>query len=214
MEKPPIASVRYAPPVTFAGPAGTIEGLWADPGRGLPAAVICHPHPAHGGSMRSKVVHTVFRVLDNAGHPTLRFNFRGVGRSAGRYSGWNDEVRDIAAAAAYVRECTGKRALWGAGFSFGAWAGLQWAMGDRDVERFLAIGLPVDNHAFEFLDRVPCPLVVIQGEHDQYGNLAGIEALRKRLEPTGPVAVRVVRDADHFFTDKLEELERAIEEIL
>ncbi len=164
--------------------------------------------------MRSKVVHTIFRLLDRAGHPTLRFNFRGVGRSHGAYSGWNDEVTDIAAAAAYARERTQSRRLWGAGFSFGAWTGLQWAMEDREVERFLAVGLPVDTHAFEFLDRSPCPLAIVQGEHDQYGSLAGVEALRKRLESTGPVVVRVVHGADHFFTGKLEELAEAIEEIL
>lgn len=164
--------------------------------------------------MHNKVVYTIYRVLEDAGHPTLRFNFRGVGRSEGAYSGRNEEIGDIAAAAAYARERTGRRELWAAGFSFGAWAGLQWAMDDAGVRRFIALGLPVDNHTFEFLDRAPWPLAVIQGEHDPYGSLARVEALRVRLGSTGPVTVGVVRGADHFFTGKLEELKSALEEIL
>ena len=120
MEPSPSAA-RIVSAVEFRGPAGRIEGLWCDPGTGLPAAVIGHPHPAYGGSMHSKVVHTVYRVLDARGHPSLRFNFRGVARSEGNFSGWNDEVEDVAAAAAFARERTGQNELWGAGFSFGSW---------------------------------------------------------------------------------------------
>ena len=164
--------------------------------------------------MHSKVVYAVYRALERAGHPTLRFNFRGVGRSQDAHSGGSEETGDIAAAAAFARERTGRRELWGAGFSFGAWSGLRWALGDAGVKRFIALGLPVDNHAFEFLYRVPWPLAIVQGERDQYGSLAGVEALRRRLEPTEPVTVRVVKGADHFFTGKLDELREALEEIL
>ena len=114
---------RFVKPVHFDGPQGRLEGLWDDPGRGLAPALILHPHPAHGGSMHSKVVYTVFRVLHEAGRPTLRFNFRGVGASQGSYSGWDGEVGDVAAAAAFVRRETGMAPIWLAGFSFGSWVG-------------------------------------------------------------------------------------------
>ena len=94
------APTRILKPVHFEGPAGRLEGLWSDPGGGLAPAIICHPHPAHGGSMHSKVVHTVYRVLSKAGHPAIRFNFRGVGASQGSFSGWDGEIADVAAAAA------------------------------------------------------------------------------------------------------------------
>jgi len=164
--------------------------------------------------MHSKVVYTIYRVLEHAGHPTLRFNFRGVGRSEGAYSGSNEEVVDAAAAAAFARERTGRPDLWASGFSFGAWIGLQWALNDASVRRFIAVGLPVDNHSLDFLDHLPWPLAIVQGEHDPYGSPTGIEALRTRLEQSGPIMVRVVPGADHFFTGKLEELKRALEEIL
>jgi hypothetical protein len=200
--------------VDFPGPAGRIEGLWSDPETGLPAAVIVHPHPAHGGSMHSKVVHTVYRVLDRAGHPTLRFNFRGVGRSEGAYSGWNEEIGDMAAAAAFARARTGRVKLVGAGFSFGAWIGLQWALADSSVARFIALGLPANNHSFEFLDRLPWPLAIVQGERDQYGSPAALQELTRKWEGFGAVTLKFVKGADHFFTGKLAELAQALEEVL
>jgi alpha/beta superfamily hydrolase len=207
-------AARIVSAVDISGPAGRIEGLWSDPGAGLPAAVIGHPHPAHGGSMHSKVVHTVYRVLDQAGHPTLRFNFRGVGRSQGQYSGWNEEIQDFAAAAAFAREQTGRKELWGAGFSFGSWIGLQWALEEPGVTRFIGLGVPVENHAFDFLVRVPWPLGIVQGERDQYGRPETMESYIERWKRLGPVTHRIVKGADHFFTGKLTELEQALKEIL
>jgi len=164
--------------------------------------------------MHSKVVYTLYRVLDQAGHPTLRFNFRGVGGSEGAYSGWNEETGDMAAAAAFARKRTARRELWGAGFSFGAWIGLQWAPGDPDVERFIALGLAAEDRAFDFLDRVPWPLAIVQGERDQYGSPAALAELTRKWERTGRVTVKIIRGADHFFTGKLAELKQALEEIL
>ncbi len=201
---------RTSRPVTFPGPAGALEGLWADPGTGLPPAVICHPHPAHGGTMHSKVVHTVHRVLSGAGHPTLRFNFRGAGQSEGRYSGGEGEVEDVAAAAAFARARAGGPALWAAGFSFGAWVGLKWALRDREVERFIALGLPADAFALDFLEEAPAPLLIVQGDQDRYGSVASVEALARRLAVSRPVTLRVVGSADHFFTGRLAALADAL----
>ena len=208
------SAARIVSAADIQGPAGRIESLWSDPATGEAAAVIGHPHPAYGGSMHSKVVHTIYRVLDRAGHPTLRFNFRGVGRSQGEYAGGNGETGDFAAAAAYARARTGRRELWAAGFSFGSWIGLQWALEDPDVKRFIALGLPVDNHQFGFLDRLPWPLAIVQGERDQYGGLENLRAAIDHWQRLGPVRHRVVKGADHFFTGKLAELQQALEEIL
>jgi alpha/beta superfamily hydrolase len=207
-------AARIVSAVDISGPAGRLEGLWSDPGGGLPAAVIGHPHPAHGGSMHNKVVHTVYRVLDQAGHPTLRFNFRGVGRSEGQYSCCNEELGDFAAAAAFARQRTGVKKIWVAGFSFGCWIGLQWALTDPDIARFIALGVPVENHAFQFLDRLPWPLSIVQGELDQYGGAKTLETFVEQWKRLGPVTYRIVKGADHFFTGKLPELEQALKEIL
>lgn len=209
-----LTATRIVSAVKFAGPTGLLEGLWSDPGQGLPAAVICHPHPAHGGSMHSKVVHTVHRVADHAGHPTLRFNFRGVGTSEGAYSHGDGEIEDVAAAAAYARERTGIMLLWLAGFSFGSYVGARWALQDTHLERFIALGMPVskniDNRTFAFLDRPPAPMLIVQGDRDRYGSREDVLALVERLKPRGQVEARFVADADHFFTGRLTELARTL----
>lgn len=209
-----VPAARIVSAVDLTGPAGRLEALWSDPGAGSIPVVIGHPHPAYGGTMHSKVVHTIYRVLDHAGHPTIRFNFRGVGRSQGQFSGWNEEIGDFAAAAAFARERTGRKEIGGAGFSFGSWVGLQWALADPGVERFLALGLPVENHAFEFLDRLPWPLAIVQGERDVYGPPATLESYIEKWKRLGPVTHRIVRGADHFFTGKLAALAKALEEVL
>jgi hypothetical protein len=204
------AAQRTVEGVSFPGPEGSLEGLWSDPGGGSAPAVICHPHPAHGGTMHSKVVHTVYKVLHEAGHPTLRFNFRGAGRSEGHFSGWDGEVEDVAAAARYARERTGTGPLWLAGFSFGSWVGSMWALKDGHVERFIGLGMPastnIDGRTFDFLDRPPAPMLIVQGARDQYGSREAILALAERLRAKGPVEVRFVEGADHFFTGHLTQL--------
>ena len=212
---------RILKPVQFEGAEGRIEGLWSDPGGGLSPAVICHPHPAHGGSMHSKVVHTVYRVLNHAGHPSIRFNFRGVGASQGSFSGWDGEVADVAAAAAFARAETGLTPVWLAGFSFGSWVGSKWALGEPagGIERMILLGVPVDRNvddrSFEHLDaaaKLPAPILIVQGEKDQYGSPASVLALRDRLAARGTVEARIVEGADHFFTGKLHQLEAALKE--
>ena len=223
--------MRRVESVRFQGPEGALDGLWSGGSdrsaarrateetsgpadTGLPAAVICHPHPAHRGSMHSKVVHTVYKALEAGGHATLRFNFRGVGQSEGSYSGWFGEVDDLAAAAAYARQRSGRSRIWTAGFSFGSWIALTYSIRDPDVAQVIGLGLPVtatiDGRTFDFLDRLPWPLLLVQGDHDRYGSEADIAALRDRLAALGRVTLRVVPRADHFFTGRIEGLRHAL----
>ena len=219
--------------VRFPGPEGVLEGLWSEGGErsaarrakevgpgsadtGLPAAVICHPHPAHRGSMHSKVVHAVTKALEAGGHATLRFNFRGVGQSEGSYSGWFGEVDDLAAAASYARQRSGRSRIWTAGFSFGSWIALTYSLRDPDVSQVIGLGLPVtaniDGRTFDFLDHLPWPLLLVQGDHDRYGSEADIVALRDRLAAHGRVTLRIVPRADHFFTGRIEGLRQALDD--
>ncbi len=164
--------------------------------------------------MHSKVVHTVHKVLDQAGHSTLRFNFRGVGMSSGSHSGGDGETGDVAAAAAYARTRSGLATLWLAGFSFGSWVGAMWAIHDDHLERLIGLGMPVtvniDGRTFDFLTRPPAPMLIVQGDRDQYGSREDVLALAARLKPYGPVEARFVADADHFFTGRLNGLAAAL----
>ncbi|HEU5309972.1 MAG TPA: alpha/beta family hydrolase, partial [Candidatus Eisenbacteria bacterium] len=143
------------------------------------------------------------------------FNFRGVGRSEGTYSGWDGEVGDVAAAAVFARERTGIQPLWLAGFSFGSWVSAKFALTDAHIEQFIGLGMPVttniDGRTFEFLDRAPAPMLIVQGTLDRYGSTDGIHALAERLRAAGgEVELRLVEGADHFFTGHLTQLAGAL----
>src|SRR6056297_3045783 len=114
-------------PVIFESEGLILEGriVYRDPGR---AAVVTHPHPQYGGDMQNPVVQSITRVYQKKGYTTLRFNFRGTGKSQGRYAGGKGEVRDLAAAFAFL-EKQGYAAIDLAGYSFGAWVNVH-AAGD------------------------------------------------------------------------------------
>ena len=114
--------------LVLRGPAGDLEARLdfpppapaVDPAAPAACAVVCHPHPLFGGTLSNKVVHTLARTFNDAGMPSLRFNFRGVGASAGTHDGGPGEVQDALAAVRYCRERWPQARLWLAGFSFGA----------------------------------------------------------------------------------------------
>ena len=122
--RPPVFRPPAPRPVTIDGPAGSIEARVEDPSSAgtlpLVIGVVCHPHPLHGGTMQNKVVHTAARAMQEAGAATVRFNFRGVGASGGRYDDGIGEVDDALAVIEWARREFSCDTLWLAGFSFGA----------------------------------------------------------------------------------------------
>jgi alpha/beta superfamily hydrolase len=110
------------------GPAGRLEALLESPQEGEPggAAVICHPHPEHGGTMQNKVAHTLARAFVARGFHALRFNFRGVGQSEGTFDEGEGEFRDALSAVQAMKEKAGDQSLWLAGFSCGSGESRGW----------------------------------------------------------------------------------------
>jgi pimeloyl-ACP methyl ester carboxylesterase len=121
--------------LSLAGPAGLLEALLQECDSGSPAfaALVCHPHPLHGGSMDNKVVHRVAATLHELDGTTLRFNFRGVGNSAGHFDHGAGELEDARAALAWLRARLPGTALLVAGFSFGAWVAARLAASEPAV---------------------------------------------------------------------------------
>ncbi len=186
--------------------AGELEALLTlpvpEPAEDTPAAVICHPHPLYGGSMHTKVVVTASHAFLDLGMPSLRFNFRGVGRSSGKYDEGRGEKDDVRAAINYM---AGKyRKLVVAGHSFGAWAGMKAGCEDKSVQMVIGIGTPVNFVDMSFLRDCQKPKIFIHGLLDTLIPVEKVEGFYSGLpEPKNLVKIE---GADHFFTGKLDEL--------
>jgi len=180
---------------------------WDPQGKLRFAAVVCHPHPLHGGTMHNKVVFRAAKAAWQAGLPTLRFNFRGVGKSTGSFSDGIGECEDVTAALDYLGTRFPAVPVCLIGFSFGASVGLRVGASDPRV-----LGVPVTSTNMDFLRGVLKPKLIIQGTRDQFGSRAQVESFYGLLAE--PKQIYWVQNADHFFTGKLEEVQRAIREFL
>lgn len=193
---------------TIPGPAGALEALVRVAAEPRGAAVMAHPHPLHGGTMHTKVVHSCARVMaDRLGLLAVRFNFRGVGASAGSYDEGRGEVDDVVAACAYARarQPEGPFAL--GGFSFGSLCALR-AQPRVKAAALLLVGIPLDRmDEMEVAFASGAHVAWVHGGEDTVAPLgAGREiAARAGWDLT------VIPGADHFFTGKLRELEAAVE---
>jgi alpha/beta superfamily hydrolase len=130
------------------------------------AAVVCHPHPLYGGTLHNKVTHRAASTLHDLGAEVLRFNFRGVGQSAGAHDRGSGELEDARAALGWMRTRFPGARLWLAGFSFGSWVAARLAASDPGVERLILIAPPVRRSRFDVLRHSPVPKLVIQGLAD------------------------------------------------
>jgi len=195
------------------GPAGGLEALLESPQDAelSGCAVVCHPHPAHGGTMQNKVVHTLARAFAGCGFATLRFNFRGVGRSDGSFDDGEGEVEDVLAAAGWLRQEVPDLPLWLAGFSFGAAMAVRAAVLCRPGG-LVSIAPAVSRFAGS-LDRQPeCPWLILQGDQDELVDIEETIAWVNELEP-GP-ELEVFPGTEHFFHGKLAPLRSAVEEFV
>jgi alpha/beta superfamily hydrolase len=199
--------VQSPPPLLqpIAGPAGPLEALIELPAHVAPllAAVICHPHPLHGGTLHNKVVYTVARALRGAGAATLRFNFRGVGNSAGRYDDGVGESADALAAVAAARARWPGLPLVLAGFSFGAAVAIAVAA-RAQPDWLISVAPAVERVPLEGFVAPACPWLIVQGDADEVVAAAtvrqwcGLHAGAARLVELAGVG--------HFFHGRLHEL--------
>lgn len=193
----------------FEGPSGRIEAILKEakePSNRV--AVICHPHPLHGGTMHNKVVFRIARAFNDCGFAVLRFNFRGVGESAGTHDFGNGEQDDLLAAISFAEERFPGSELWLAGFSFGSSVMIRVACRVPRANGIVAAGFPVSM--YDFTEVIDCrlPKLFVQGEFDQFGPPEKLRAFFDRLPD--PKKLEVISGADHFFEGHLDELQRAV----
>lgn len=203
------------PEVILNGPEGRLEGRYQHTKKeNGPIALILHPHPQHGGTMNNKVVYTLYQSFARQGCSVLRFNFRGVGRSQGVYDRGEGELSDAASALDWLQAYNpNAESCWVAGFSFGAWIGMQLLMRRPEINGFVSVAPPASLYDFNFLAPCPASGLIVQGDQDQIVDPAAVQALAKKLTNQRGVIVTChsVPGADHFFRDKIGELAEAVD---
>ena len=195
------------------GPGGRLEALLEEPEEGAPrgAALVCHPHPQHGGTMHNKVVFRVAKGLRRAGFVVLRFNYRGVNQSEGTYDHGRGETDDARAALSYLKSRYLQLPFMLAGFSFGSRIVLQLGCEPPTPERVIAVGFPTVYTDRSYLAACQVPRVFVQSTRDEYGPIAELSPLVESM--AGANTLRQIEAQDHFFSGALEELEQTIWEI-
>ncbi|RZI47012.1 alpha/beta hydrolase [Candidatus Finniella inopinata] len=206
------------PEVIFNGSAGRLEGRFhphAD--KEAPVVLILHPHPAHGGTMNSKIVHTLHRAFSDQGFTTLRFNFRGIGRSEGSYDKGEGELSDAASALDWLQSINPQsHRFWVAGFSFGAWIGMQLLMRRPELEGFVSISPPASLYDFNFLAPCPASGLIVQGLSDTIVSHESVGVLVNKLRNQKGIKIdfETVENCDHFFTQHLSNLQASVSRYL
>ncbi len=185
------------PDVIINGPEGRIEARYHHSRSAASAmALVLHPHPQHGGTMNNKLVHALYQSFVRHGFSTLRFNFRGVGRSQGSFDRGEGELSDAASALDWLQTYNPNAGTcWVAGFSFGAWIGMQLLMRRPEIESFIAVAPPANIYDFTFLAPCPSSGLILQGDQD---TVVPIELGAKARHQ----AVAPARHQDRFSQDR------------
>jgi hypothetical protein len=196
-----------------AGPAGRLEAIIEEPEHhdAVEAAMVCHPHPKHGGTMHNKVVHRLARGLRKAGCVVLRFNFRGVNLSEGAYGHGVGEVDDAVAALNELRLRYPTLPMLVGGFSFGSRVALHIAAERETLTRVVVVGFPTKYPKREYVHQVRIPKFFIQSTQDQFGPREEMQDFFDSLP--SPKQLSWIEASDHFFRDGLDAYEAEVERI-
>lgn len=199
------------PEVIFNGPEGRLEGRYQPANSDeAPLALILPPHPQMlNGTMNNRVTYALFQTFSALGFASMRFNFRGVGRSQGTYDDGQGELGDAAAALDWL-QMTNRNAktCWIAGYSFGAWIGMQLLMRRPEISGFISVAPPANSKDFSFLAPCPASGLIIHGEEDALIPEASVSALADKLSGQRNVHVSYTMfpHTGHDFDNHLKEL--------
>jgi uncharacterized protein len=193
--------------VDLYGKAGRLEALYRQLQDPKGVAVICHPLPTGGGTLHNKVVFRAARGLENANVATLRFNFRGVGASAGTFDAGEGEQEDFLTALNWAQKKHPGVKVFAGGFSFGAWVASRAGCEVESVNALFLIGTPVNKYDFGYLRNCEKPILFLHGTQDEHGDVAKLEKLAQQVRNAESV---IVTGADHFFSKQLEAVEETL----
>ena len=200
--------------IVFTGPDGKLVGKYKK-GQSLnpPVALILHPHPLYGGTMNNPVVLELFNRFDDLGFSTFRFNFRGVGKSEGKFDNGLGELADAAAGLDWVqRKNPNANQCWIAGFSFGALLCMQLLMRRPEITRFVSISPQPNLYDFNFLAPCPASGILIQGKKDELVPIEDTNRLAQKLQSQKNIVVdyEEISGANHFYDNEMHKLNKIV----
>ncbi len=206
------------PEVIFPGPEGRLEGRY-QPGKKprAPAAIILHPHPQGGGTMNNAITQAMYQTFARRGFATLRFNFRGVGRSQGTFDNGIGELSDAASALDWMQQFNPEASTtWVAGFSFGAWIGMQLLMRRPEIKGFISVAPPANMYDFGFLAPCPSSGILVQGLSDEVVAHGAVQKLVDKLKTQKHITItyETIAGANHFFEKEMVQLMKIIDDYL
>ncbi len=206
------------PEVIFNGPDGRLEGRYHHgKAPNAPIALLLHPQPQHGGTMNNKVVYSMYHAFVRRGFSVLRFNFRGVGRSQGKFDNGQGELSDAASALDWMQSYNPNAlSCWVGGFSFGAWIGMQLLMRRPEIDGFVSVAPPANVYDFTFLAPCPSSGLIVHGTADELVPEPSVAKLATKLAGQRNITVqyRTLDGANHSFVNKLEHLTQTLDDYL
>jgi len=202
------------PEVVLTGAAGRIEGRYF-PGKRetAPIALILHPHPRAGGHMNNPVAVQLYHLFMKRGFSVLRFNFRGVGRSQGEFDAGIGELADAATALDWLQSTNPQASqCWVAGYSFGAYIGMQLLMRRPETDGFISVSPPTNMYDFSFLAPCPASGLILHGQSDTVVPPVEVERVVSKLRTQKGIVIdyELVDNATHFWAEHLPEVEKRV----
>ena len=202
------------PEVIFPGPDGRLEGRYhPQQTKDAPIAIILHPHPLYGGTMNNKVVYNLHYAFHRIGFTVMRFNFRGVGRSQGEFDSGIGELADAATALDWLQSTNPAASqCWVAGYSFGAWIGMQLLMRRPETDGFISVSPPTNMYDFSFLAPCPASGLILHGAADTVVPPIEVDRVVSKLRTQKGIVIdhEVVDGATHFWAENLPDVEKRV----
>ena len=200
--------------IIFTGPDGKLVGKYKR-GQSLnpPVALILHPHPLYGGTMNNPVVLELFNIFDKLGFSTFRFNFRGVGKSEGKFDNGLGELADAAAGLDWIqRQNPNANQCWVAGFSFGALLCMQLLMRRPEITRFVSVSPQPNLYDFNFLAPCPASGMLVQGKKDELVPIEDTNRLAQKLQSQKNIVIdyEEISGANHFYDHEMHKLNKIV----
>jgi|TARA_B110000495_G_C22960024_1_gene562720 alpha/beta superfamily hydrolase len=185
------------------GPEGKIEAKYNHNNNdNSPIALILHPDPSRGGTMNTKIVFQMYKIFVNNGFSTIRFNFRGVGKSVGNFDDGEGELSDAASVLDWLQQYnTNSKIVWVAGFSFGAWVAMQLLMRRPEINGFVSVSPPANLRDFSFLSPCPSSGLIVHGDKDNIASFDSSKILSEKLQKQKKqnIIFKSIKGADHFY---------------